>query len=175
MPNKFNFVVPPMARGTVDERLNQIQSWLGQFTEQLNVAFDGGDDEAKAAATGVTQTQLDNFASQREGLNQLIVRTAAQLRSEMKAAAPRRGTVQAVSLASGAYQDVQVSFGETLPATPTVTVGLISPGTDTYLSGGVTVSVLDGTVTTEGFALRIANNSGQDSAYSYGAAWIAAV
>lgn len=175
MPNKFNFVAPPMARGSVDERMNQMQSWFYRFIEQLNVAFDGGDDEAKAAATGVTQTQLDNFASQREGLNQLIVRTAAQLRNEMKAAAPRHGTVQAVSLASGAYQDVQVSFDETLPSVPTVTVGLISPGTDTHMSGGVTASVLSGTVTTEGFTLRIANNSGQNSAYSYGAAWIAAV
>ncbi|MBP3410073.1 MAG: hypothetical protein J6M10_03660 [Clostridia bacterium] len=173
MPNSINIPTPPALSGTPDMRLEQLCSYLFRLSEQIAMVL--RDMEAGASASGVTATQggAGDMSLQREQIKQLIVNTAAQLRSEMHAAAPRSGTVTSGALAGGAYEDIDISFGEELPVVPVVTLSLAAPAA--FTAGGACCYTIAGSVTTTGFKVRIANASSDTTAHSFTAMWIAAV
>lgn len=191
MPNSINIPTPPALTGAADNKIGQLHTYLFRFAEQMAMILNSIEAGASPGGTQVVQGGSGDVSLLREQMKQQLVNTAAQLRKEaneqaaqlrketgeaVQAAAPRRGMASCTAaLASGAYEDIAVSFGEALSAVPVVAVGLISPGTDGAYSGGVSASVVGGSVSTQGFTVRVANNSGSETAANYSVAWIAAI
>lgn len=167
MPNSINIPTPPVLSGTDAAKIGQLHSYLFQMAEQIAMVLrsleTGG---GRAIATAETETT--NVSLMRENMNQQLTKTAAQLRSEM----PLGGVASCTAvLAAGGYEDIAVSFSQTLEAVPVVAAGLICPAGE--MSGSVSAAVVSGTITTAGFTLRIANGGEEATGGTYSAAWVA--
>lgn len=167
MPNSINIPTPPVLSGTDTAKIGQLHSYLFQLAEQMAMvlrSLETGGGRVIASA----ETETTNLSLMRENMNQQITKTAAQLRSEM----PIGGVASCTSaLAAGGYEDIAVSFPQTMEAVPVVAAGLICPAGE--MSGNVSAAVVSGTVTAAGFTLRIANGGAEATAGIYSAAWVA--
>lgn len=168
MPNSINIPTPPVLIGTAEAKIGQLHSYLFRFAEQMALVLRSLENGSGQTVGAAAETETTNLSLMRENINRNIANMAAQLRAEM----PLSGIATCTAaLGAGAYEDIGVTFGQSFETVPVVTVGLIAP-TD-GMSGCVSVAVVSGTATTEGFTLRIANDGAEATAGIYAAAWIA--
>ena len=160
MPNGTNIPTPPMLQGDALSRTSQLHNYLYKLSEQLMMILNS---MGTAGGTAQPASSSGDVFAIREDLKRLIVDTTAQLRSEIPMI--RSGTAACTAaLASGAYEDIAVSFDKMARA-PVVNVSLIGDG------GAASCQIISGSITESGFTVRV--TSGADTQQIYSVAWTA--
>lgn len=168
MPNSINIPTPPGLTGTDSAKISQLHSYLFQFAEQMAMVLRSLENGSGQTVSAAAETEITNLSLLRENMKRQIAEMAAQLRLEM----PEGGEASCTAaLPAGGYEDIDVTFAEAYEAVPVVTVGLIAPADE--MSGCVSAAAVRGTITTQGFTLRIANGGTDATAGIYAAAWTA--